>query len=171
MARGPGLRLKGRARDRVLSEYMEMFAGQDPAVARLPGTRGVAAAIILMCLVPAALIMLSKLIDLPEWFICTGFALMMLAVLLTVVLLTTGVIGPRRRMWWAAMRKCGHDVCVVCGYLLEHRAGGSRLCPECGTPDDAQPVPLGQRPLNSEWPRFEAEAPAAPGPRKSDDPS
>jgi len=155
--RGTLDRLTGRERDRVWSEYMELIASQDATAWKLPGTRRVAIVLMALALaMPIPIVFLAAL-KAPFWLQWTVIAATSLGVFLVVILLTTGIVGPRRRYYWAALRRCGHDVCVICGYRLERRAPDSRACPECGTPDDRQPVPLGTRPASSEWPRFEPE--------------
>lgn len=157
-----GDRLTSREKDRIWSEYMEMLASRHPAPTRLPGARlavigllGLAAAAVGM----AALAPLTAAIGLPMWARWVIIGVFVALIFAGIVTLATGLVGPRRRMWRAALRKCGHDVCVVCGYWLEHRAPGSRICPECGTADDEQPVPLGTRLATREWPRFEPDPP------------
>jgi len=168
MARGPGIKLKGRERDRVLSEYMELLPSQDPTAAKLPGAKPLAIVLGVFSLLPLLLFAAAHLMGVRAsgqvWIIGASA----LTVLLFSLLLSTGIIGPRRRLWWVAMRKCGHNVCAICGYWLEHRAADSHACPECGTPDDTQPVPLGERRGTAEWPRFEVDPPPAPGTREAE---
>ena len=144
----------------MLSEYMEMLAAQDPTAARLPGARGVALVIIALSVLLLPLwIPFARALRLSATTQFVASITILLFVLTMTVLLTTGVIGPRRRLWWAALRKCGHDVCIQCGYLLEHRAADSHTCPECGLPDSEQLVPLGERTANREWTRYPVEPP------------
>ena len=155
--RGPGLKLEGRERDRVGSEYMELLGSQQPIVRQLPGTVFVAVTVLAsmaaVALVAVALHLLRAPTLLQFVAACVGVA----AVLALAIAISTGVIGPRRSLWYAAMRRCGHDVCVTCGYWLAHRAPGASACPECGTPDDRQPVALGTPSRASSWPRLEVE--------------
>ena len=168
-SRGSGPRLEGRERDRIWSEYMEMLASQHPTSRRLPGTKTIAVIILASVLASNLLLFGAQLVAIPRpWNIVLPFA-STLGVVVVAVLLVTGAIGPRRSLWYAAMRKCGHDVCVICGYWLERRATDSRVCPECGTPDDAQPVALGRRSEVRSWPRFEVEPPPDPSARDDDD--
>jgi len=170
MARGPGFKLKGRDKDRVLSEYMEMLAAHHPGSARLPGSRRFAGLMAALSLIPLMAIPLTSIFPAPNWLRLTAIGSLALIVLVSAILFTAGVIGPRRRLWWASMRTCGHDVCVVCGYWLEQRSPTSRACPECGTADADQPVKLGVRSAAQTWPRFEIEPPATPSSNDTDRP-
>ncbi len=146
-----------------------MLPSQHPAGRRLPGARAVAIGILSCSLLLLPLHLGLQFVPMPDWMRFTISGGSVAAAMVIIILLTTGAIGPRRRVWWAAMRRCGHDVCVICGYWLEHRAPGSHACPECGTPDDRQPLPLGERRDGGRWPRFEVEAPPEPGTRDDGD--
>jgi len=162
--RGPGIKLEGRERDRVLSEYLELLPSQDPAHRKLPGMKQLAVFLTLVSILPALAVFSLRFLFSDQGQLIPTLTTAIILVVLTVVIgsiviaFGMGLIGPRRRLWWVAMRKCGHHVCALCGYSLEHRAPDSRACPECGTPDDEQPVPLGPRRFPNTWPRFEVES-------------
>ncbi|MBX3356061.1 MAG: hypothetical protein KF724_10250 [Phycisphaeraceae bacterium] len=162
MARGPGIKLKGREKDRVLSEYMELLPSHHPTAAKLPGAASISIVLVSLSAVPLLIIGAANWFGLGHAVQFSAMAIGVVGLLVVTILLSTGLVGPRRRLWWAAMRKCGHDVCVICGYLLEGRKPGSDRCPECGTLDAEQPLPLGERKGEASWPRFEVAAPEEP---------
>jgi len=158
--RGP--RLTARERDRVFSEYAEMLLGnRAQEVIKLPGARRLAAFMAkgwsILLLIALSFQLALKILSpgrsngpptwvTPSFIIGVGVCFLFLfGIVVTGLLFQSGVVGPRRRLWRAALRKCGHDICVICGYLLDGRAADSRVCPECGTNDEAQPIPLGRR--------------------------
>lgn len=155
--RGDGPRLEGRERDRVLSDYFELLGAPPPTIQRMPGMRG--AALLAMALIIAPFPILIAFAGTSPRLLGGIAALALLGLGLSASLLISGVIGPRRRLWSAALRRCGHDVCVRCGYWLAHRAHGANACPECGMKDEEQPVELGERRGPAEWPRFEPDPP------------
>lgn len=156
--RGPGIKLEGRDRDRVVSDYLELLGARHPHARTIPGAPLIAFLIAAIAVVPLIAALIWQWLPGSPWWSFAAFLAVATVVSAVFVLFATGVIGPRRRVWYAAMRRCGHDVCVICGYALERRAPDSRACPECGTSDRDQPVPLGPRASAPTWPRYDVDA-------------
>lgn len=147
----PRFKLTPRERERVMSEYVELegpAAGRPAKIPRHPATSLILAACVIVPIV--SLKVTDAFASLQNAAGCFINVAVLGTAAVVAVCVAFGTNTPQRRKWRTAMRRCGHDVCVMCGYRLDGRAAASIVCPECGTPDAEQPVPVGHRSSGAE---------------------